>query len=82
MLVFLPTILIAGLQIANAFTLGILIGYFFYAITHHAIHHWHTNNNNNWLKRRKHWHARHHHNPQIPNYGVTTTFWDDAFSTY
>lgn len=80
MLVFLPTILIAGLQIANAFTLGILISYFFYAITHHAIHYWHTNNN--WLKRRKHWHARHHHNPQIPNYGITTTFWEDAFSTY
>jgi sterol desaturase/sphingolipid hydroxylase (fatty acid hydroxylase superfamily) len=79
-LVFLPTILIAGLQIADAYTLGVLIGYLFYAVTHHAIHHWHTKNK--WLKQRKYWHARHHYNTQIPNYGVTTTFWDYLFSTY
>jgi len=78
-LVFLPALLIAGLQIANAFTLGVLIGYLIYATTHHAIHHWHTNNT--WLKQRKHWHARHHYKTQFPNYGVTTLFWDYIFST-
>lgn len=79
-LVFLPALLIAGLQIANAFTLGVLMGYLFYAVTHHAIHHWHSNNS--WLKQRKHWHASHHYNAQHPNYGVTTKCWDYVFSKY
>ncbi|MBC7755926.1 MAG: sterol desaturase family protein [Bdellovibrio sp.] len=77
--IFLPTLLIAGLPIANAFTLGVLMGYLFYASTHHAIHHLHTQSK--WLKQRKHWHARHHYNTQIANYGVTTLFWDYVFST-
>lgn len=79
-LVFFPALLIAGLEIANAFTLGILVGYLLYAITHHAIHHWHSNNN--WLNQRKNWHTRHHHHTQISNYGVTTNFWDYVFSTH
>lgn len=83
-LVFWPAFLIVGSQIANAFTLGVVVGYLFYAITHHAIHHWHTKNT--WLKRRKQCHARHHHNAahantQCPNYGVTTQFWDYAFNS-
>ena len=38
-------------------TLGVLIGYYGYAFTHHAAHHW--RHENAWLRRRKRWHALH-----------------------
>jgi cyclopropane-fatty-acyl-phospholipid synthase len=80
-LVFLPAVLLAGWWPACALTLGVLIGYLGYAITHHALHHWHSNNA--WLKRRKRWHALHHHSGQAACYGVTSPLWDHVFgSTY
>src|SRR5665811_1327174 len=55
-----------------------LTGYLAYTITHHAIHHWHLDNT--WLKRRKRWHALHHHRiEQSGCYGVTSTFLDHVF---
>jgi len=62
---------------ACALTLGLLIGYLAYAVTHHAIHHWPAHNN--WLKTRKRSHALHHHLRQLGSYGVTSGFWDAVF---
>jgi cyclopropane-fatty-acyl-phospholipid synthase len=64
---------------ACALTLGVLISYLGYAITHHAIHHWRIDNA--WLKRRQRWHARHHHTTQTTGYGVTSAFWDQVSGT-
>ena len=79
-LIFLPALLVDGLWHACALTLGIVTGYFTFAVTHHAIHHW--NFDNEWLRKRKRWHAVHHHyNEQFGCYGVTSTFWDHVFGS-
>jgi sterol desaturase/sphingolipid hydroxylase (fatty acid hydroxylase superfamily) len=74
-LIFLPAWLVSDLWHAVALTLGVLIGYLAYALTHHATHHWRPKGA--WLKRRKQWHARHHrHGAPATCYGVTSAFWD------
>ena len=74
-LVFVPALLMLGRGPACALMLGLLVGYLFYALTHHAIHHWRIDNA--WLRRRKQWHALHHHYPDQPaRFGVTTSLWD------
>src|SRR5450755_1970130 len=79
-LVFLPAWISAGIWRASALTLGVLIGYLAYAITHHATHHWRANNV--WLSRRKRWHALHHHHAVRPHcFGVTSAFWDHVFGS-
>jgi cyclopropane-fatty-acyl-phospholipid synthase len=78
-LVFLPTLLLGNLWCASALTFGILIGYLAYSVTHHAVHHWHGDNA--WLKRRKYWHALHHHSDSQACYGVTNEIWDHVFRT-
>ncbi len=62
-LVFLPAWWLGGLRQASALTLGLLIGYLAYSITHHATHHWRADGA--WLKRRKRWHALHHQQPHL-----------------
>ncbi len=78
-LVFLPALGLAGGWKAGALTLGVLIGYLGYAVTHHATHHW--NIDNAWLKRRKRAHALHHHLAHPAYFGVTGTFWDHVFGS-
>jgi sterol desaturase/sphingolipid hydroxylase (fatty acid hydroxylase superfamily) len=79
-LIFLPAFLLTGVWHAAALTLGVLTGYLAYGITHHAIHHWRANHA--WLKRRKLWHALHHHHVDQPGfYGVTSAFWDQLFGS-
>jgi sterol desaturase/sphingolipid hydroxylase (fatty acid hydroxylase superfamily) len=73
-LVFLPALVLGNLWQACALTLGVLVGYLAYSVTHHATHHWRADNA--WLKQRKQWHALHHHHPQAGYYGVTSSFWD------
>ena len=79
-LVFLPAWMLGDLCRACALMLGLLIGYFAYSITHHAVHHW--RGDITWLRRRKRWHSLHHRPSQPPGrYGVTTAFWDHVFHT-
>jgi sterol desaturase/sphingolipid hydroxylase (fatty acid hydroxylase superfamily) len=79
-LVFLPALLAADLWRACALSLGVLTGYLAYTITHHAVHHWHFDNI--WLKKRKRWHALHHHSIDQPGYyGVTSVFLDQLFGS-
>lgn len=80
--VFLPTAWLADGWRASALTLGLLAGYLAYSVVHHAVHHWRANSE--WLRRRKRWHAMHHHqtarSPSLASagccYGVTTSLWD------
>jgi len=79
-LVTLPAWLLAGEWPAWALTLGVTAGYYAYAITHHATHHWRAASP--WLQRRKRWHAVHHHDVDHPRcFGVTNSFWDRVFGT-
>ena len=79
-LIFIPALLVAGLWCAFALTLGVLTGYLSYTITHHAVHHWRADSA--WLKKRKRWHALHHHRiEQSGYYGVTSSFLDHVFGS-
>jgi cyclopropane-fatty-acyl-phospholipid synthase len=79
-LVFLPVLGLGGVWNACALTLGMLTGYLLYAITHHATHHWQAESA--WLKRRKRWHALHHHDAaRLGGFGVTSGFWDHVFGS-
>ncbi len=80
LLVFLPALVWGGLLRSCALTVGMLIGYLAYAITHHAAHHWRSDNA--WFKQRKRWHALHHANIEHAGYyGVTSSFWDHVFGS-
>lgn len=80
-LVFLPTLVLSGnLWRACALTLGVLVGYMPFSITHHAIHHWYADSA--WLMQRKRWHALHHNSiGQSGYFGVTSAFWDHVFGS-
>jgi sterol desaturase/sphingolipid hydroxylase (fatty acid hydroxylase superfamily) len=78
--VFLPAALLGDRWMACALTLGLLVGYLGYAVTHHAIHHW--RGDGAWLMRRKRWHALHHRRGGGARcYGVTGAFWDRVFGS-
>jgi sterol desaturase/sphingolipid hydroxylase (fatty acid hydroxylase superfamily) len=79
LLVWLPAVGAMGLWRGSALTLGVLVGYLGYAITHHALHHWRLRSG--WLAQRKHAHARHHYLKQPCCFGVTTGLWDRLFHT-
>jgi cyclopropane-fatty-acyl-phospholipid synthase len=79
LLVYLPALVLTNGWLAAAYTLGVLIGYLSYAVTHHAIHHWHIDHT--WLRRRKHWHALHHGVAIKICYGVTSEFLDGLFGS-
>ncbi len=78
-LVFLPSSLLGTVWQACALTCGLLLGYLAYTVTHHAMHHWPARND--WLRRRKLWHARHHHGAAAICYGVTSPLWDHVFAS-
>lgn len=88
-LIFLPAWRWGDPQSACALTLGLLIGYLGYAVTHHAIHHW--RGTSGWLQRRQRWHAMHHQLPApvggragLPGadcFGVTSRIWDRVLGT-
>lgn len=79
-LVLLPAILLAGFSYGAGFTAGIALGYFFYIIVHHGVHHWRLRPGS-YMYKLKHRHALHHHFNDEGNYGVTTGFWDKVFGT-
>jgi sterol desaturase/sphingolipid hydroxylase (fatty acid hydroxylase superfamily) len=88
LLIFAPLFLVSSAMPASAITVGLLIGYFGYALLHHAIHHWHTNWSTSWLGRfdfmrmRKRMHAVHHMQSAPTNFGVTSTLWDRVFGSF
>jgi sterol desaturase/sphingolipid hydroxylase (fatty acid hydroxylase superfamily) len=80
LLIFAPTFLLSQAVVATSVTLGLLIGYLAYSLTHHAIHHWPAKSN--WMKTRKVNHAVHHHQKSPTYFGVTSSFWDRIFFTH
>jgi sterol desaturase/sphingolipid hydroxylase (fatty acid hydroxylase superfamily) len=79
LLIFTPTFLVSSASRATSLTVGLLVGYLGYALTHHALHHWVLNLA--WLRRLKKIHAQHHTGTRPTYFGVTSSFWDRVFGT-
>ena len=78
-LAFLPAWWLANLWVASALSLGLLVGYIAYSMTHHAAHH--SRSSSEWMKRRKRLHGLHHQRGHTHHYGVSTSLWDHVFRT-
>jgi sterol desaturase/sphingolipid hydroxylase (fatty acid hydroxylase superfamily) len=78
--VFLPVLYLSSLNVASGMTAGVIIGYLWYGVLHHVVHH----RRPRFLARRvtqaSHRHFRHHANA-VGNFGVTTALWDHIFGT-
>jgi sterol desaturase/sphingolipid hydroxylase (fatty acid hydroxylase superfamily) len=74
----LPLWTFCGHDIATGTTIGVMLGYWWYGILHHVIHH--DRSFCAFMKRRA-WHMRHHFSPAGGNFGVTTPIWDHVFGT-
>ena len=79
--ILVPLWTILGLNIATGITIGVMLGYWWYGIVHHIIHHRAHEKSVAYFKRLRAWHMRHHHSPKRGNFGVTTPMWDYVFGT-
>ena len=79
--IFLPAWRIVGFTIASGLTAGVMIGYLWYGLIHHGIHHYRGRSMPPYLERSRVRHLRHHYSPRRGNFGVTTSLWDHAFGT-
>jgi sterol desaturase/sphingolipid hydroxylase (fatty acid hydroxylase superfamily) len=78
LVVWLPAVLVSGLELGSGLALGVTVGYFVYGVMHHGVHHWRAKGR--WMRRCKREHAIHHHQLEV-NYGVTMLWWDRAFGS-
>ena len=79
--VFLPAWALASLNTAFGLTVGVMAGFFWYGIVHHAIHYRRPRSIARRLLGASRRHAQHHYAHQPGNFGVTTAFWDRVFGT-
>jgi sterol desaturase/sphingolipid hydroxylase (fatty acid hydroxylase superfamily) len=79
--VLVPVWFWLGFNISNGLTVGIMVGYWWYGIVHHVIHHWAHKRSSAYFADLRARHMRHHHSPKGGNFGVTTPVWDHLFGT-
>jgi sterol desaturase/sphingolipid hydroxylase (fatty acid hydroxylase superfamily) len=79
-IVSLPAWWAAGADIASGLTFGLILGYLWYVLVHHAVHRW-PSRPGSYLFRAKRRHSQHHHAGQSCNFGVSTALWDHVFSS-
>jgi sterol desaturase/sphingolipid hydroxylase (fatty acid hydroxylase superfamily) len=77
----LPTWYLAGFNLADGLTVGVMLGYWWYGTVHHVIHHHADKPTSPYFKDLRAWHMRHHHSPKHGNFGVTLRLWDYVFGT-
>jgi sterol desaturase/sphingolipid hydroxylase (fatty acid hydroxylase superfamily) len=70
-----------GFNIANGLTVGVMIGYWWYGVVHHFVHHHKNAPTASYFNGLRAWHMRHHYSPMHGNFGVTTPLWDHVFGT-
>lgn len=80
-LFFLPIWRLFTLSIALGALTGLIIGWLWYGIVHHVIHHHRPRRLAIALKAASHRHLRHHFAHGSGNFGVTTPLWDHVFGT-
>ena len=76
-----PTWYFSDLVVATGLTSGVMVGYVYYGLIHHIMHHFRNSPTHPYLNGLRAVHMRHHYSPQPGNFGVTTTFWDHVFGT-
>ena len=81
LVVLVPTWLSAGFNIADGLTIGVMVGYWWYGVVHHVIHHRANKPTPAYFNDLRAWHMRHHYSPKLGNFGVTTPLWDYVFGT-
>jgi sterol desaturase/sphingolipid hydroxylase (fatty acid hydroxylase superfamily) len=79
--VFLPAWVLGSLNSASGLLAGVMAGFFWYGLAHHAIHHRQPRLLASRLRVAARRHGRHHAARAAGNYGVTTVFWDYLFRT-
>jgi sterol desaturase/sphingolipid hydroxylase (fatty acid hydroxylase superfamily) len=77
----LPLWLLIGVRDACSVTAGLMLGYFWFGLLHHRIHHSHPSRGT-YLWRLKRRHALHHYGRTPCNFGVITSVWDRMFGTF
>ncbi len=78
--VFPPLWLALGANHASAVVAGLMAGYLWYMVVHHAVHHW-AIDERSWLYAARMRHLLHHYRSQQRSYGVTIGLWDYVFGT-
>jgi sterol desaturase/sphingolipid hydroxylase (fatty acid hydroxylase superfamily) len=79
--VFLPAWALGSFNTASGLTVGVMAGFFWYGVVHHAIHHRKPRMIARRLIVASRRHSQHHYSTQAGNFGVTTLFWDRVFGT-
>lgn len=72
---------LGSLAVAAGLASGVMLGFLWYGILHHAIHHRRPRLVASRLKTASRRHHRHHGTAADGNFGVTTGFWDVVFGT-
>ena len=81
LVVLVPTWLWLGFYLADGLTVGVMLGYWWYGLVHHVIHHHANAPSPSYFNNLRAWHMRHHYSPKSGNFGVTTSLWDHVFGT-
>jgi sterol desaturase/sphingolipid hydroxylase (fatty acid hydroxylase superfamily) len=79
--VLLPVWWWVGFNVADGLTVGVMLGYWWYGVVHHVIHHHANTSSPSYFNDLRAWHMRHHYSPKSGNFGVTTSLWDHVFGT-
>ena len=66
---------------ASGLAIGVMAGFFWYGVVHHAIHYRKPRTLATRLLLATRRHAQHHYAREPGNFGVTTSFWDHVFGT-
>jgi len=75
-----PLWLAIGPNLTSAILAGLMGGYLWYMVVHHAVHHW-AIDERSWLYTARLRHLLHHYRSNERSFGVTTGFWDYVFGT-
>jgi sterol desaturase/sphingolipid hydroxylase (fatty acid hydroxylase superfamily) len=79
--VFIPAWALGTFFTASALAAGVMAGFFWYGLVHHAIHYRKPRMLATRLLQASRRHAQHHYGRQPGNFGVTTSLWDHVFGT-
>jgi sterol desaturase/sphingolipid hydroxylase (fatty acid hydroxylase superfamily) len=79
--VFLPAWALGSFNTASGLAIGVMAGFFWYGVVHHAIHYRKPRTIATRLLLATRRHAQHHYAREPGNFGVTTSFWDHVFGT-
>jgi sterol desaturase/sphingolipid hydroxylase (fatty acid hydroxylase superfamily) len=79
--VLAPSWWFLGFDVADGLTVGVMLGYWWYGVVHHVIHHRASTSSPSYFNKLRAWHLRHHYSPKSGNFGVTTPVWDHVFGT-